>query len=548
MAAGVRCCAMIRGSLLFCVLALAAWGIYAPALDGPFLSDDFPLIVHNPWIDPLTGPGLLELLDPFGAATRATGNWAPVHLLGHALEVQLFGPDVRGYHRVNLLLHALNAALLLALLRDHGVPAAGALLGSVLFLVHPANVEAVAWITQLKSVLALAFGLSALWLAPRRPLGGLLLFTLATLTKPLAIGFLAFEIVRTVLRAREGDRDGLWWLIPWTAVALVTAVAAFSAFGRVGAFRAEDTLAAFDKARWMLFLLGRYVALALTSWGSSVSAQPVAPRTWLDAWVWLGLLALVACGARALVAFSRGRIEAAFWAFAAAAYLPISQLFPFKYPIADRYLYFVLPGLIGAGLLLLRGPAGAALGGWRGRQWAAATVAALLIVGFALRARERTTPWTSGPALLADAARNHPDGTQANLLRASRAARAGDSNAAVEALVRARASGFDDVLTLMEDPTFTPLRRDPRFKALVRELAAEHLRRMQGFPEPSRRELQQLGVLHILREEWALAAAAFEHALATKGPGDTLALRRQLDLARAELARTAPAGPSGPPR
>jgi hypothetical protein len=41
--------------------------------------------------------------------------------------------------------------LLVPLLLRSGIPRAGAVGGAVFFLLHPANVEAVAWISQLKS-------------------------------------------------------------------------------------------------------------------------------------------------------------------------------------------------------------------------------------------------------------------------------------------------------------------------------------------------------------------------------------------------------------
>jgi hypothetical protein len=525
---------MVRSALLVLAgFASIAVFLYQPALDGPFLSDDYSLIIHNPWIHSLSGPALRDLLQPFGGATRATGNWAPVHLLAHALEARVFGSAVRGYHLVNVLLHAGNATLLLALFVRHGVPPLAALCGALLFLVHPANVEAVAWISQLKSVLALTAGLGALLLAPRSPLAALLLFLLASLTKPVAIGFVAFEAVRLLGVRRPRERSGWGWLAAWALVAVLTAVPAFAAFGQVGAFRAEGAPEGLAKLRWMASLLGRYVALALTSWGSSAFAQPIPPQRWLDPWVVLGLLALALCAARAAWTLAKGRVEAAFWALACAGYLPVAQWFPFKFPIADRYLYFVLPGLLGAGLLAL--PAAPPRRHWV--SWVAGSCALLVALGLAARARERAGVWSSGEALLTDAAIHYPQGTQAQLLRATAAARAAQPEPALEALERARAQGFDDPVALAQDPAFVPLRSDPRFRLLVREMALEQIRRLRALPDPGRLDLQRLGMLHFLREEWSEAETAFRAALDAEGPGDPESLRRLIAAAGRERQR-----------
>lgn len=535
-----------RTGLVVAALALATLAtllVYRPALDGPFLSDDHALVVANPWIRPLTTETLRELLDPFGAPARATANWAPLHMLAHALGLHWFGASVRGHHLVNVALHVANAALLLALLRRSGVRLAAAGFGALLFLLHPAHVEAVAWISQLKSVLGMAFGLCALLAAPRAPFVGLIAFALAVLAKPMAIAFLGFEAARVAMQLRRGERAGLPWALGWAAVALATAVPAFAAFGQVGAFSEGPLLAPLERVRWMSFLLGRYVALAFTSWGSATSAQPVPPDTWLDPWVVLGAIAFAGATLRALHGFARGSIEAAFWAFAAAGWLPISQLFPFKFPFADRYLYFVLPGLLGALLLALRPPGAAvrrALPARRVRVALASALAALLLAGSAWRARERTTPWTSGAALLADAAARYPDGTQANLLAAARAARSGDRSGAIEALARARATGFEDPILLVQDPDFLVLRGDPRFRALARDMAARQIGKLRTIESPSRLELQRLGTLHIVREEWPEAEAAFARALAARGPGDERVIRQQLALARSEQRRAQP--------
>ena len=120
-------------------LALA---VYWPALHGPFISDDALFIVLNPWTSTLSLESLLEMFHPWGEA-RTASNYAPLHLLASALERALFGADTFGYHVVNVLIHALNATLLVALLISSRLPRAPALFGGFLFLVHPANVEAV---------------------------------------------------------------------------------------------------------------------------------------------------------------------------------------------------------------------------------------------------------------------------------------------------------------------------------------------------------------------------------------------------------------------
>ena len=84
----------------------------------------------------------------------------------------------------------------------------------------------------------------------------------------------------------------------------------------------------------------------------SAFAEPPPVQSWLDPW-WLAALPLgIGVGWRAIWAVSRRREEGAWWVAAAASFAPVSQLFPFLIPVADRYLYFILPGLIGGAIAL----------------------------------------------------------------------------------------------------------------------------------------------------------------------------------------------------
>ena len=68
-----------------------------------------------------------------------------------------------------LLWFALGCVLLIALLIATRVPRVATLLAGLLFAVHPANVEAVAWISQLETDAALAFALGAVLSQRRHP-------------------------------------------------------------------------------------------------------------------------------------------------------------------------------------------------------------------------------------------------------------------------------------------------------------------------------------------------------------------------------------------
>ena len=119
-----------------------------------------------------------------------------------------------GYHVVNVLFHVVASVLLVLLFRRTGVAPAAAAFGGAFFLVHPANVEAVAWINQLKTSSAMVLCRSAVLLHPRRPGVGALLFALALMAKPTAAVALFFAAALGWLRRPEGEEE-VDWRWPW---------------------------------------------------------------------------------------------------------------------------------------------------------------------------------------------------------------------------------------------------------------------------------------------------------------------------------------------
>ena len=125
-------------------LVLAALAVYSGSLEAPFVFDDIPSIVRNPTIRHLWP--VWEPLNPPVDGSGASGR--PLLNLSFAVNYAIGGLQVRGYHWVNLALHALAVLALWGVLRrtldfcraGRG-PAEGLRLGSC----DPQDVELLAW-------------------------------------------------------------------------------------------------------------------------------------------------------------------------------------------------------------------------------------------------------------------------------------------------------------------------------------------------------------------------------------------------------------------
>ena len=539
-----------RGVLLaaYAVLALT---IYWPSFSGGPISDDY-LLILNPWVSNPTREHLLEILDPRSQVTLLLRNYAPVRALVQALEWKLFPRNTQLFHAANAVAHAFACWLLALLLRQAGLSGVAAGLGAAFVLVHPALVEAVAWMSQIWNPLGLALGTGALLAQRRRPALACALFVLALLTRPTAVSFLPVALLREWSWRRDAaaPRRALW-LAAWTLALLAVGAAELSTFHESGAAaRLVPYPDAAAKARTLVADFGRYLAMAATGFGVSAFQEPRVARSWLDPWWLFGLAAGALIAGRGLRCLLRGREEAAWWTWAVAAFVPVSQLFPFLYPTADRYLYFMLPGLVGGVLLAGRELSGRWLAeahrSHAARLAAAAALAA--IVALALTSHSRAALWTAEDNVHRDAARHYPHGVLANLQAARRAGNQGDVDAAVDALEACRARGWDFYSVLLTDKAFEPVRHAPAFQALIDRFADDLIEVETHRARKTQLDWLNLGQAYELRKRRDQAAAAFEQGLALGGPLDEM-LRGELAKLRAPTPPDPAAilGPAAPP-
>ena len=483
-------------------------------------------MANNAYVHELSVENVLVILDPLGDATHAVVNYTPVHLLIHTVAWEAFGSQVLGHHVVNIAFHCLASVLLIALFLRTGVPRIAAILGGVFFLLHPANVEAVAWISQLKSSSSMVLSLLALLAMPRRPGLACLLFVLALFAKPTAAFVLPVAALFEWTQSPMGRVRWRWYAVMAVALAGYAAVELI-AHQRSGAVEAVLYETPLVLVRTILALAFRYVVMSATSWGLSTFHEPEPTYSPWDPWWLCSLVALALLAWRWVVALRGRRPEAAYWAWAVVSFAPVSQIFPFLHPLADRYLYFILPGLLGGALLAgvdaLERLTAARADPERAR-WLAARVGVALgvavAVGFGLRSHERAAVWRSNARVLADAARHYPNGKWGSLQSGKRAALMGDVEGAVAGVRGAVERGYNRFDQLINDRGWAQVRDDPRFQAVVRELAAGWIARIGERDDPTQLELQMAAHAHLARNERESAIEMFRRALARGGKYD----------------------------
>jgi hypothetical protein len=512
---------------------------YLPSLGGAFLDYDDPYLISANQV--LPNASLAQVFDPTADRQDFGAEYLPVRDLTYWVDARLFGvadsagwrvppESAPGFRLTNLLWYAaacgLATALILRLPRPLRPPGPTALCAALLFAWHPAHAESVAWIAGRKDVVSGALALACLLVHLRAREGdrvGLyvasaILAGLACLAKSTAtaLPFLVLAL-EAADPAAGGWRRRLTRTVPTLvvcgAVALV-AIGVGRATGIAQPWRSPALVGLVD-----LVVLRRYLVTALfpvylqVDHGDLVQAvAPTGPGLEGLPWLQAGLAALVLAPLLALAWRRRQRPATAFvlvWVLG--GLLPVLNLVPFVHWVADRFLFLPLLApclLLAWGLSRLRGPLGLTL---------AATALALL----AGRSTARAIDFRSTTSLWSAQLRADPQNALAlsHLGRAKLAQADGDPTRladAIELLERALAR-------------YASLRAPNPGHELEARLHLGDAYREQG----------------TWREAWRCYAGAADAlgqpALRTYGP----AVRRRLDLLAAQAATDGRAGTTG---
>ena len=146
--------------------------VWRDTLNNEFVYDDNALIVNNEYIH-----SIFPVTKFFSSETSSVdlrmnkSEWRPLTRFILALTYHIYGLNPKSYHLINFIFHILNSILVFSLVlliyyvKYDDLSVSSILVGfitSVIFLIHPVQVETVAWATQISNILFLFFYLIGL--------------------------------------------------------------------------------------------------------------------------------------------------------------------------------------------------------------------------------------------------------------------------------------------------------------------------------------------------------------------------------------------------
>lgn len=326
--------------------------------------DDFKLIVNNPDI---------RSLDQFIKNSQPGRAMREISLM---IDYRLFGLNPTGFHVQNILWHGINAILIMILVGRLGGSRFVSCFASILFLIHPVQVEVVANLSHRKDSIALAFILLSMLTYLEIFRGNckkshcialsILFFFTATMAKENAFMLPLILIVYEFLFIDGKDRFILKYKRSLMICFVCMGIFALTYFFYYDGLDSYSLSLRGHLVRQNYFapdvLMAHYM-LAMKSWSFMIMKLLIplqlaveytlsVPDSWIDIWLFL-TAAFVLSFVAMLLSYKKAPPLLTFsFIWVCLFSLPTSNILPLSYYAADRYLYAPSVGFcIMAGLL-----------------------------------------------------------------------------------------------------------------------------------------------------------------------------------------------------
>src|SRR5258708_4431958 len=274
------------------VVFVLALGVYFNSLRNDFNFDDIAIIKNNSLVQHLSNLPKLFVSNYWANTPYEKGVllYRPLVMASFALDYAVWGNNPFGFHLTNILINAVNAVLLMVLLKylfGERVGLVGLGISTLLFAFHPVHTEAINMVVGRTELLAALFGLLTFILCLQgRNTAAALSFFLAMLSKEIAITVPVMLFLHQSLSGRSIDKRR--YLMFAGVVVLYPAIrfAVLRGFVSIHQTGILDRQNIFQRALTVVQVLGYYLKLLLAPYPLTPDYSDVAlPDSVMTAWV-----------------------------------------------------------------------------------------------------------------------------------------------------------------------------------------------------------------------------------------------------------------------
>ena len=415
------------------VILLLTTIVYANSIHNDFTNwDDLSLVVENPAIRSLSIDNLIDIFTPKPGKT-----YQPVRVLSYAIDYYVWRLNPLGYHLGNIALHGFSAVILYLLLSSllHQIRAESslesnriiALLASLLFAVHPVNVEAVTWISSRKYGLLAFFYFSSFYFYIKNSEKGryhqmyyvlsIVSYVLSLLSSPFSVTLPAILFLYDYCRIRDIKlykiiKLRLLSYLPYVVLSISQFIILWNSFtttpGPEPAIKSHEMNNIFYTFLTMLRVLYDYIKnLIFPFWLNNMyvdytSTSIFEYKVMLSLLVILFLIGILFFQVRA-----DNKINLFCLGWFVLTWLPVSNIIPISTKMADRYLYLPAVGLFLLFSLSVYNTSHRWLSR-KAKQFIALPVIAFLVFSLSYLSIDRNRVWANSQTLWEDSLRKAP--------------------------------------------------------------------------------------------------------------------------------------------
>lgn len=254
--------------------------LYWPALNFDFVSfDDDELILENELVQTCNWDHLKQAF-----STHQMGHYLPLTTLSYLFQYAIFKENAGSYHLFSIILHIINGLLVFLFFQKLGFENLKSFLIAGIFIVHPMNLESVAWISARSNLMFSFFYFLSLYTyvgreTHQKQYFTFLFFVLACLSKSAAVTLPIALIWIDIYKKGEVTWTFFNKKIPFFAVSILFGLLAIYFSKEFGTLNTQRTFDWYEKPFLSAFALLFYVFKYIIS--NNLSALHFFP-TWTN--------------------------------------------------------------------------------------------------------------------------------------------------------------------------------------------------------------------------------------------------------------------------